>query len=132
MNEPKVLIDKTLMTQGVDSNVQKMINNPQMDPTGIEASDTQYLETIIKLINDGKLDLHTPKTLMKAQLYNSLDDKAKGLADMNAVTLLNDLRQMKKLYDSNNTSSFQIQNLIHRIRNVKKRIEDICGDVYII
>ncbi|MCD6109810.1 hypothetical protein J7J83_03570 [bacterium] len=132
MNEPKVLVDKTLITKGVENNVQKMINKPQTDPTGVNATDAQYIQTVISLINEGKIDLHTPSTLMKNEIYHNIDDKAKGLADINAVTLLNDLRQMKKLYDLGNTQSFQIQNLINRIRNTKERIEKTCGDVYII
>lgn len=132
MNEPKVLVDQALIIQGVDNNVQQMINKPQMDPTGVDATDAEYLEEIVKLINDGKLDLHVPNTLMKNEIYDSLDDKSKGLADMSAVSLLNDLRQMKKLYDMDDKESFQIQNLIQRIRNIKERIEEKCGDVYVI
>ncbi len=138
MNEIKVsekskqLVDESLMIHGVDENVQQMINKPQMDPTGIDATDAQYLEAVIGMINEGKLDLHNPDTLMKKEIYDSLDDKSKGLADMSGVTLLNDLRQMKKLYDLGDKESFQIQNLIQRIRVAKERIEAQCGDVYII
>lgn len=138
MNEPKVsdeskkLVDETLMTKGVDENVQEMINKPQMDPTGVDASDAEYLQAVIDLINKGRIDLHTPRTLMKDEIYEKLGDKEKGIADINAVSLLNDLRQMKKLYDSGDKESFQIQNLIHRVRFVKERIEKQCGDVYVI
>ena len=140
MNEPKVkvseeakkLVDQNLIIQGVDDNVQKMINKPQMDPTGVDATDAEYLKAVVKLIDEGKLDLHTPNTLMKDEIYDSLDEKSQGLADMNAVSLLNDLRQMKKLYDMGDKESFQIQNLIQRIRAAKERIESQCGDVYVI
>lgn len=138
MNEPKIseeskkLVDNDLITRGVDDNVQKMINKPQMDPTGVNSTDAEYMEAVINLINKGEIDLHTPNTLMKNEIYNKLGDKEKGIADMNAVSLLNDLRQMKKLYDSGDKDSFQIQNLIQRIRTVKERIEKQCGDVYVI
>ncbi|MBD3157033.1 hypothetical protein GF369_04375 [Candidatus Peregrinibacteria bacterium] len=138
MNEPKVseeskkLVDQRLINEGVDQNVQEMINKPQLDPTGIEATDKQYFEAVIRMIKDGSLELHTPRTLMNKDIYASLDEKSQGIADINAVTLLNDLRQMKKLYDMGETESFQIKNLIQRIRSVKERIEKQCGDVYII
>ena len=138
MNEPKFseenkkLVDQRLINEGVDQNVQEMINKPQLDPTGVEATDEQYLETVIHMIEDGSLELHTPQTLMKDDIYKTLDEKSQGIADMNAVTLLNDLRQMKKLYDMGEKQSFQIKNLIQRIRAVKERIEKQCGDVYII
>jgi hypothetical protein len=138
MNEIKVseqskqLVNQSLIDRGVDDNVQQMINKPQMDPTGVDATDSQYLEAVIKMINDGALNLYSPDTLMKTAIYDALDYQSKGLADINAVNLLGDLRQMKKLYDLGDKESFQIQNLIQRIRNTKQRIEDRCGDVYII
>lgn len=138
MNEPKVseknkkLVDQHLINEGVDHNVQEMINKPQADPTGVEATDEQYLKAVIGMIENGSLELHTPHTLMKDDIYTTLDEKSQGIADMNAVSLLNDLRQMKKLYDMGETQSFQIKNLIQRIRAVKERIEKQCGDVYII
>jgi len=138
MNEIKVsekskqLVNQSLMNQGVDENVQQMINKPQMDPTGVDATDSQYLETVIKMINDGALNLYGPDTLMRKGVYDALDYQSKGLADINAVNLLGDIRQMKKLYDSGDKESFQIQNLIQHIRSTKQRIEDRCGDVYII
>ncbi|MBA4337101.1 hypothetical protein C0416_05020 [bacterium] len=130
--QSKQLVNKSLMERGVDENVQQMINKPQMDPTGVNATDSEYLEAIIKMINDGKLNLYAPDTLIKTAIYEALDYQSKGLADINAVNLLGDLRQMKKLYDSGDKESFQIQNLIQHIRNTKQRIEDKCGDVYII
>jgi len=138
MNEIKVseqskqLVNQSLMIKGVDDNVQQMINKPQMDPTGVDATDSEYLEAVIKMINDGKLNLYVPDTLIKSAIYDALDYQSKGLADINAVNLLGDLRQMKKLYNLGDKESFQIQNLIQRIRNTKQRIEDKCGDVYII
>jgi hypothetical protein len=130
--EGKKLIDEGLMNQGVDEGVQKMINKPQIDPTGVNATDLEYLEAVMKLINDRKIDLHTPETLMNKDVYDNLDELSQSTADVNAVNLLDKLRQVKKLYDTGDRESFQIQNLMEHIRQTKSRIEKECGDVYII
>ena len=68
--EGKKLVDEGLMNQGVNEGVQKMINKPQVDPTGVDATDLEYLETVMKLVKDGKIDLHTPETLMNKEIYD--------------------------------------------------------------
>lgn len=126
------LVDETLMNQGIDENVQQMINKPQSDPTGVNQADQEFMKLVMKLIEDGTIDLYRPETLMNKQVYDSLDEAAKGKADTNAVPLLGEIRNIKKLYEAGDRESYQIQNLIHRVRLTKERLEEECGDVYII
>lgn len=128
----KKLVDESLMNQGIDENVQSMINQPQADPTGVDQADKDFMELVMKLIKDGTIDLYRPETLMNKEVYDRLDEMAKGKADTNAVPLLGELRNIKKLYELGDTDSYQIQNLIRRVRLTKERLEDECGDVYII
>jgi hypothetical protein len=128
----KKLVDETLLNATIDENVQQIINKPQADPTGVDEKDKKFMEKVMKLINNGTIDLYKPETLMNKEVYDNLDEMAKGKADTNAVPLLADLRQMKKLYESGHQDSFQIQNLVHRVRLTKERLEKDCGDVYII
>jgi len=128
----KILVDQDMINKSVDENVQHMINKPQADPTGVEDEDVKFMDLVVKYINEGKIDLHTPATLMNMSVYEKANEKAQGKADFNAVSLLNDLRQLKKLYDAGDHTSFQIQNLVHRVRLTKERLEDECGDIYII
>jgi len=130
--QSKKLVDEELMNKTLDENVQQMINKPQADPTGIGQEDREFIENVMKLINDGTIELHTPSTLMNKQVYEIIDEKCQGIADMNAVHLLADLRQIKKLYETEQKESYQIQNLIHKLRMTKERLEKECGDVYII
>lgn len=130
--QTKKLVDDSLMNKVVDENVQKMINKPQADPTGVEDKDKEFMETVIELIKNGTIDLYRAETLMNKEVYDKLDDKSKGTADINAIPLLGELRQIEMLYRTGNQESYQIQNLIHRVRLTKERIEEECGDVYII
>lgn len=130
--ESKKLVDDSLMNTPITSNVQQMINDPQDDPTGVDPKDQEFMENVMRLINDGTIDLFRAETLMNKAVYNGLSDEVKGKADTNAIPLLGELRNIKKLYESGSKGSFQIQNLINRVRLTKERLEEECGDVYII
>lgn len=130
--EGKKLVDESLMNTAIEDNVQEMINKPQADPTGINDEDTQFITTVMELINNGTIDLYRPETLMNKEVYGELEETVQGKADLNAVPLLGDIRQIKKLYEAGDKESFQVQNLIHRVRLTKERLEEECGDVYII
>jgi hypothetical protein len=137
MNEQKFtqgkkLVDESLMNTPIDKNVQQMINQPQPDPTGINDEDIEFIKRVMELINNETIDLYRPETLMNREVYDKLDEMTKGKADVNAVPLLGEIRQIKKLYEMGDKESFQVQNLIHRVRMTKERLEEECGDVYII
>lgn len=128
----KKLVDEKEMHKSVDQNVQQMINKPQVDPSGMSEENKNFLDHVMELINNQTIDLYRPETLMNRDIYDGLDEKTKGIADTNALPLLGELRQIKKLYETENRDTFQMKNLIERVRLYKERIEDKCGDVYII
>lgn len=128
----KKLVDESLMNQSIKTDIQEMINKPQDDPEGIDVKDQEFLETVVELINDGTIDVYVPETIMNKEVYEKVDEEAKGIADFNAVPLLGELRRIKILYDTGKKETFQIKNLVHRVRLTKERLEDKCGDIYII
>lgn len=130
--ESKKLVDQTLMNTGVDDNVQQMINKPQSDPTGIDDTDTEFIQKVINMVEAGTINVHTPETLLNKSVYDKLDESAKSYVDLNGFNLLAEIRQIKKLWDMGDKDSFQIQNLILRMRTTKQKIEKKHGDCYII
>lgn len=132
VDQKNKLVDRDLINKGVDDNVQKMINTPQIDPTGIDDTDAEYIEKVIKMIDAKKIDLHVPSTLLNLPVYDELGDEAKGAVDINAFNLLAEIRQIKTLWDVGDRDSFQIQNLVHRMRMTKQKVEKEYGDCYII
>jgi len=130
--EGKKLVDQNLMNTQIDEKTQSMINTPMVDDTGVDEKDQAFIQNVLKLINEKTIDLYNPETLMNKPVYDKLDFKAQGTADFNAVSLLASLRQIKKLYEQGFAQSYQIQNLIHQCRVTKERLEQECGDIYII
>ncbi len=132
VKKPESLINKDLMNTGVNDETQKMINTPESDPTGIDDTDTEFIEKVIRRVEDKRIDLHTPATLLNLPVYDELGDEAKSIVDLNGFNLLAEIRQIKKLWDLGDKDSFQIQNLVHRMRLTKQTIEKDHGDCYII
>ena len=130
--EGKKLVDQSLVNAAIDDKTQIMINTPMKDDTGVDAKDQKFIKMVLNLVQEGKINLFVPETLLNKPVYEKLDYKAKGTADVNAVSLLADLRQIKKLKEQGYDESFQIQNLIHHVRITKERLEKECGDIYII
>ncbi len=130
--ESKKLVDETLMNQGVDQYVQQMINKPQIDPTGIDDTDMEFMEKVIKMVESEIIHLYVPSSLINEPVYKKLDEQTQGRVDLNAVNLLSEIRQIKTLWDAGDRDSFQIQNLIYRMRHTKQIIEKEIGDCFII
>jgi hypothetical protein len=110
---------------------QDVLNKPLEDPTGFTGDDKVFLETVVKLVNDGKIDLYKPASLMNQEFYKKLSEEKQGQADLEAVNLLSVIRDIKGLYDAGMTKSFQIQNQVQRLKETKERLEE-GGDLFII
>lgn len=115
-----------------DENVQKELNAPIADPTGVSAEDQAFLDLIVQMLNDGKIDAYKPSCLFNDDVYDKLDTKRQGAVDMASVNMLSAIRNIKDLYDNGFKDSFQIQNLVHQLRVKKEAFEDTDGDLFII
>ena len=115
-----------------DPQVQKELNTPLSDPTGASNENDKFLHLVISLINDEKIKLHTPSTLINKSVYDDLSEEKQGLVDMEAVNLLSAVREIKDLFDAGHKDTYQMQNLVERVRNTKERIEEKGGDLFVI
>ncbi len=117
----------------MDEATQKNLNTPLQDNTGsMDGKDQEFLNLIISLIDDGKINLYQPSSLLKNEIYEKLDDKAKGEVDLAAMNMLNAIREIKGLNDNGFQETFQMKNLVHRLRMNKEQLESADGDVFII
>ncbi len=116
----------------VDKDTQKNLNEPLQDPSGISGEDEKFLEFVMKLISDGKIDLYKAETLVNQEVYKNLSEEQRGKVDFESVNLLSSIREIQDLYENGFEKSFQIQNQVHRLREIKNRLEDESGDLFII
>lgn len=111
---------------------QEKLGKPLEDDSGVDSEDQKFLEMLVKKVDSKEIDLHAPSSLINHDVYDELDEQAKGKADYDAVNLLSTIRDIYRLWQVEQKSTYQIQNLVHRIRVTKERIEEAAGDIYII
>lgn len=116
----------------IDAKTQSELNQPPDDPTGVNQEDKDFLANLLALVEEGKIDLHRPSTLINSAVYDSLPSEKQGRADLSAMNILNSIRNIKDLYDHDFENTYQIQNLVRNLRLNKEQIEVEGGDLFII
>jgi len=116
----------------VDPKTQKRLNEPLVDKTGFNEGHEDFLHMLIKKIETGELDVHSPQTLYNRAVYDKLHEEEQEKADLTAINLMSTIRQLEALWKQAKKSTFQIQNLVETIFQMKSTFEEKHGDVYII
>lgn len=116
----------------IDEKIQKELNIPLKDQKGIDPKEREFLENLVKLINQGKINLFRADTLINHEVYDKLSEDKQGRADLESLNLLAAIREIKGLYDSGFVDTYQMENLVERLRLTKERLESCGGDLFII
>ena len=115
-----------------DEETQSMLNQPVQKSGGMGMEDLTFMNNVLALVDQGKIELYTPSSLINEAHYNTLSDEKKSKTDMEAMNLLNSIREMKDLKDANFAETYQMESLVNRIRLSKERLEEEGGDLFII
>ena len=116
----------------LSAEAQKLLNTPLVMAQPMNDQDQQFLNTIIGLVNSGKINLYGPSTLINHNVYDKLSSDKQGKVDFEAINLLGAIREIKDLNDHGFGQTFQINNLVERLRMTKERLESEGGDLFII
>ena len=126
------LYDPATDNAAIADDVQARINKPLKDASGLSPEDKEFLDLIMRLVKEGKIELHTPSSLINHTVYDNISDEARGKADQNTVTMLARIRDINDLMTHHPEVTFQVQNLVHQLRLQKERLEEAGGDLFII
>ena len=116
----------------IDEETQQELNTPMSDPSGLNQKNQEFLNLVVSMMNDGKIQPYTPSSLINEEVYNGLTEEQRGKVDLEAVNMLTALRQIKDLHDAGFTDTYQIKNVVDTARNTKERLEEEGGDIFII
>lgn len=111
--------------------VQQKLNQP-LSKEALEKEHVNFLQTLVHKLESGQLNPYLPKSLYNLSVYNKLSEEDQEKADLTAVNLMGIIRQIEKLWELDHKTSFQIQNLVETVWQMKSKFEDQHGDVYII
>lgn len=116
----------------VDQQTQKRLNQPLKDETGFNEGHEEFLKILIKKIEGGVLNPFDVKTLYNTSVYENLNEEEKEAADLTALNIVAIIRQIEKLWKLEQKATFQVQNLVETVFQMKSKFEEQHGDVYII
>ena len=116
----------------MDPQTQQQLNQPLKDETGFNEGHEDFLKMLIGKLESGELNPHRPSTLYNRPVYDKLSEEDQESTDLTAINLMSLIRQMEGLWKLDKTASFQIQNLVESVFQMKSKFEEKHGDVYII
>jgi len=116
----------------ISPQTQTELNKPLDYPGELSRKDQDFLNLILDLIEKKKIDLYRPTSLLNHAVYDNLNESSKAKAELDAFNFLATIREIKKLHEANLGKTYQMENLVHRMRVTKERLEKISGDIFII
>lgn len=126
------LYDPKTDNQTIAADVQVMINKPVVDPTGYSPEDQAFLDKIMKLVEEKKINLYAPSSLLNTTVYDALDVAGKAKADQNSMLMITKIREISNLMQISKEPTYQLKNLVASLRQNKEETEKISGDIFII
>lgn len=123
---------KKYQNHQVSAETQEQLNKPLQDNTGFNDGHEDFLKSLIEKLNTGVLVPTNPKTLYNQEKYEKLTEEQQEKADLTAINLMSLIRQIESLWKLDQTATFQIQNLVETVFQMKLKFEKEFGDVYII
>lgn len=116
----------------IDDAVQKQLNLPLQKQESLDDGHQHFLQLLIQKLESGVLDTLNPATLFNHAVYDKLSEQDQEATDLTAVNLMGVIRQLQRLWNENRRNTFQVQNLVETVWQMKSQFEQKHGDVFII
>ena len=111
---------------------QEALNKPLLHPGGLSDEDQKFLAMLVGKIEKKEINLYQPSSLFNHAVYDNLSEQAKNRAEFDAYNMLGAIRDIYRLMQAGHNATYQLENLVHRIRITKERLEEAGGDIYVI
>jgi hypothetical protein len=116
----------------IDPKTQQNLNQPMADATGFNKGHEEFLKMLIAKLENGEINTFDIKTLHNKTVYEKLPEIEKDKTDITALNIMGVIRQIEQLWKLDKSATFQIQNLVETVFQMKSKFESRYGDVYII
>lgn len=91
-----------------------------------------FLNQIISHVESGKISLYAPSSILNMPVYEKISPEQKAKADTQSFSLVAALREIYGLWKAYQTATFQLANLVSKIRIIKENFEKEMGDVFVV
>jgi hypothetical protein len=118
--------------QIIDPNTQQKLNQPLADDTGFNEGHEEFLKMLIGKLESGEINPYNIETLHNKAVYDKLSEEEKDATDLTGLNIAAVIRQIQQLWKIEQRATFQIQNLVETVFQMKSKFEAKHGDVYVI
>lgn len=132
MSAGNPLYDPLLHEAEINPELQQALNKPPQDPAGFSGTDEIFLQEIVDKVQMGRINLYVASSLYNQDIVDKLDPEAKARVEIQAQSLLASIRELVGLWEYDHSPTYQIKNLLEKLRLTKERFELKEGDVFII
>lgn len=126
------LYDPSLHAAEINPELQQALNKPPQDPIGFSQVDEVFLGEILDKVKMGRINLYVASSLYNQTVVDQLDAEAKVRVEIQSQSLLASIRELVGLWEYDPSPTYQIKNLLDKLRLTKERFELKEGDVFII
>jgi len=116
----------------VTPDIQQKLNKPLADDTGFNEGHEDFLKMLIAKLESGEINPYNIQTLFNKAVYDKLSEEEQDATDIAGLNIAAIIRQIQQLWKIEQKATFQIQNLVETVFQMKSRFETKHGDVYII
>lgn len=116
------LYDASTDNQEISADSQSMINKP-LEGGQLKPEERELLDSIIKLVDEGAINLYQPSTLFNEDAYNALNDEGKAKADQAAMNMLSKIRTAVDWDKANMDTNIQVSQMIAALLQDRNRLE---------
>lgn len=131
MSDLNPYLDPATDNTPIPKEVQDRLNQPLAGGI-LSDEDRQFLELLHRLVDEKKIELYKPSSLLNDSVYQALTLEHKAKADLAAMNMLSKIRDIVSLDRAAFDTNIQVQNLLSALRLAKERAEQESGDVFII
>ena len=115
----------------IQPDTQQMLNKP-LENAALDKGHEEFLKLLVGKLEKGELNPYMPATLFNEPVFKKLSEEEQEKADMGAINLMGIIRQIQNLWKLDHKQSFQLQNLVETVWQMKSKLEEKYGDVYVI
>lgn len=100
-------------------------------PGAMKREHEQFMLRLVKLLDDGVIDLYKTDSLLNTDVSDGLAEDARGQVDLSLLNILGQVRQIYEFYKSEKTpnASPHLQTMVEHLWQQKSKLEDQYGDV---
>ena len=130
--------DSQVLNNNIDHETQEMLNKPIIDPEGLSKDEVEFIQEVMQRVYSGEINLFNPSSLINSHVYDNVEEKTQGQADIHAINFCSKMRSIKDLMDISGGDllfvqpSFQVRNLVQSIKYEKEQFEEKYGDMFVI